>query len=119
MFAQVRVHGFDHDCLVFAAQLGDGAAEVQSGHDAGERLYPVVFDVPAVLVVAVFFDGIEEALAAVAVAEDAVLKSLLQCVQDGGGGEEFGVGYPHRQDVAAAVFVPFVGIALGAGVAAA
>ena len=119
MFAQVRVHGFDHDCLVFAAQLGDGAAEVQSGHDAGERQDPVVFDVPAVLVVAVFFDGIEEALAAVAVAEDAVFEALLQGFEDGGGGEEFGVGYPHRQDVAAAVFVPFVGIALGAGVAAA
>ena len=104
----MRIDGFYGHGAFFATQVGDGATEVEAGDATGERDNPVGIHMPVVLAAAVMDDAVDKARLDIAIAEDAMLNARLQGVVDSGRGEEFGVGNPHRQDVGAAVFVPFV-----------
>ena len=99
----------------FVAGFGEGlSGDVEGDDETGEPDDPGAFDFPTVVALHGGHDGVDGGLYGPRVAEEAVVDALVKGGEDGGGALEIHIGDPHGQNIAAGVFLPFLGVAVGA-----
>jgi len=104
-----RINGGEREHF-FAGLRESLSGDVEAADEAGEPDDPSGVNFPGVVALEGVDDGIDGGFHGASVTKNAVSDAVVEGGDDRGGGLEIHVGDPERQDVAAGVFLPFLGI---------